>query len=73
MANDVAIFRKPQLRALTGLGDSTIRRMEKDGSFPARVQLSPRAVGWRSEAVMAWIEARQQANLPGVKKAVLAG
>jgi prophage regulatory protein len=69
---NVAIFRKPQLRALTGLGDSTIRRMVKDGSFPAPVQLSPRAVGWRSEAIMAWIEARQQANLPGVKKTAAA-
>ena len=70
--NNVAIFRKPQVRAMTGLGDSTIRRLVKTGEFPAPVQLSPRAVGWRSEAVVAWLEARQEANLPGVKKTALA-
>ena len=42
--NNVAIFRKPQVRAMTGLGDSTIRRLVKTGEFPAPVQLSPRAV-----------------------------
>jgi len=71
--NNVAIFRKPQVRALTGLGDSTIRRMVKKGDFPAPVQLSPRAVGWRSEAVLAWIEARKVADLPGVKKPATEG
>jgi prophage regulatory protein len=70
--NNVAIFRKPQVRAMTGLGDSTIRRLVKLGEFPKPVQLSPRAVGWRSEAVMAWIEARREADLPGVKKAAIA-
>lgn len=66
--NNVAIVRKPQVRVLTGLGDSTIRRLVKTGEFPAPVQLSPRAVGWRIEAVMAWIEGRKEAHLPCVKK-----
>jgi len=34
------------VRRMTGLGRSTIYRMEADGQFPPRIKLGMRAVGW---------------------------
>ena len=34
------------VRCMTGLGRSTIYRMEADGQFPPRIKLGMRAVGW---------------------------
>jgi prophage regulatory protein len=54
----VTIIRKPQVRVLTGLGDSTIRRLVQAGNFPKPIQISPRAVGWRQDQVVAWVDSR---------------
>ncbi|MCU7833680.1 MAG: AlpA family phage regulatory protein [gamma proteobacterium symbiont of Taylorina sp.] len=60
MANQ-HIYRKPYLRKLTGLSDSTIWRLEKKGDFPKRRKITARLVGWLKTEVDAWIENREVA------------
>lgn len=52
------LLRLPAVLKLTGLGRSTIYRWIADGSFPAPVQLGPRAVAWRSSDLDRWAQSR---------------
>jgi len=45
-ANPLAILRRPEVEARTGLGCSTIYDGIKAGTFPAPIQLGPKSVGW---------------------------
>ena len=47
------------VRDAVGLSRSTIFRMERDGKFPARRQLSKNSVGWRLRDIEEWIESRE--------------
>lgn len=57
------IIRKPAVKTLTGLSVSTIWRLEHDGQFPRRISLGTRAVGWRYEEVITWLEKRMPKKL----------
>ena len=46
------------VRQMTGLGRSTIYRLMAARQFPASVQLSSRAVGWRLSDLEQWSRAR---------------
>jgi len=61
MAVEVHILRRREVERMTGLSRTTIWRLERGGDFPQRVQLSANSVGWRSNEVHAWIEARRPA------------
>ena len=54
------ILRKPDINALTGFSDVTIRALEAQGHFPRRFKLNPlgKHVGWRESEIMDWIEER---------------
>ena len=54
-----AIERLPAVLARTGLGRSTVYALIGRGEFPAAVQLSTRAVGWRSADVDTWLADRR--------------
>jgi prophage regulatory protein len=54
----VTILRRPELCRLVGLGYTTIHRMIRAGDFPSPIPLGPKAVGWRSDEVQEWIDAR---------------
>ncbi len=56
------IWREPRVKKETGLSKSTRWRMEKAGDFPQKVQLSPRAVGWRAESIIEWCRNREEAK-----------
>ena len=56
-------IRFPQLRIITGLSRCTIWRQENEGKFPRRIKLSANAVGWRSDEVQAWMDARNRGEL----------
>ncbi|MFJ1253824.1 helix-turn-helix transcriptional regulator [Cupriavidus sp. CuC1] len=43
----LAILRRAQVESETGLSRSTIYARIKNKTFPAPIQLGPRAVGWR--------------------------
>lgn len=52
---DNAVIDSAEVTALLGIHRSTLWRMERDGSFPTRVQLTPGRIGWRRAEVLAWI------------------
>lgn len=52
------ILRCKDVMALTGLSRSTLYAMMSEGTFPASVKLSKRAVGWRAAVIQAWLDAR---------------
>lgn len=55
----LSILREYQVKGRTGLSASTVWRLEKNGSFPKRVQLSKNAVGWYEHEIESWIETRR--------------
>lgn len=55
------IYRKPKVREVTGLSDSSIYRLEAQGKFPKRVKLSTSASGWYSDEVHQWVADRPYA------------
>ncbi len=61
-ANPLAILRRPEVEARTGLGCSTIYDGIKAGTFPAPVQLGPKSVGWVESEINAWLAARVAAR-----------
>ena len=65
------ILRTDEVTQQTGLSRSSIWRLERDGVFPARRQISPHAVGWLSSDIERWIESRPRA-LPAPEMAVRA-
>ncbi len=57
------IIRKPELRKITGLSDTTIWRLEKAQKFPKRRRLSYSAVGWLLSEVLDWVDSRIKIQL----------
>ncbi len=55
-------IRKPELRKIVPLADTTIYEMEQRGEFPRRFYLTPRCVVWDLAEVEAWLEERQRAS-----------
>lgn len=67
-ATQTSIIRPSSLRGAVGLSRWTILRLEKEGKFPRRIQLSARAVGWRSDEVQVWMDARARGELDAQPK-----
>ena len=53
-------IKKPELRQMVPLADSTIWEMEQRGQFPKRFLLTPRCVVWDLGEVEAWLEMRRK-------------
>lgn len=53
------------VQQVTGLSRSTAWRLEKEGKFPSRRQLSANAVGWLKTEIEAWILSRTEARRHG--------
>lgn len=49
------LLRFPEVHIRTGLSDSTMRRREAKGTFPLRVQMGIKMVGWYESDVGEWI------------------
>ena len=49
------MLRSREVQQRTGLSRTTIWRLEREGSFPKRVQISRNVVAWRESDVAAWI------------------
>ena len=58
----LAILRRPEVEARTGLACSTIYEGIKAGTFPAPIQLGPKSVGWVESEINAWLAARVAAR-----------
>lgn len=52
------ILRNSDLDAITGISRTTRWRMEQNGQFPKRRQISYGAVGWASSEVETWMQER---------------
>jgi prophage regulatory protein len=69
MSKPLCLHRRPEVEAITGLKKSRIDELERAGKFPARVRISDRAVGWRSDELDAWIAARPRgADVPAAQE-----
>lgn len=53
------ILRFPEVQQIAGFNRDTIRRMGKEGRFPAAVKIGVRQIGWRESEVRAWLESRK--------------
>ncbi|MBB0022644.1 AlpA family transcriptional regulator [Ralstonia pickettii] len=51
----LTILRRKQVEAATGLSRSSIYQRIKEKTFPAAIQLGPRAVGWRAGDIEAFL------------------
>lgn len=49
------IIREKTVRDRTGLSRSTIYRKMKDGTFPAKVEISTNGVGWHESDIDLWV------------------
>jgi len=55
------IVRLKEVQRMTGLSRSTIYTQIAKGNFPKQIRLTgARSVGWHEQAVIEWIESRQQ-------------
>jgi len=52
------ILRLPEVKAVTGLSRSSIYNAIKEGTFPERVSIGIRAVGWRASDINVWVSNR---------------
>jgi len=64
MQNEV--WRWPTVQQVSGLSRTTAWRLEKEGKFPCRRQLSANAVGWLKTEIEAWILSRTEAKMQGI-------
>jgi prophage regulatory protein len=55
------IFRMKDICQAYGLSRSTIYRMVEGGIFPKPIKIGAKAVGWCSEDLDAWFNARREA------------
>jgi len=56
---NIYFLRDNEVENLTRLSKSTRWRLERDGKFPRRRQLSRRSVGWVSSEIEEWIKSRE--------------
>lgn len=64
------VIRRPELRKIVPLADTTIYEMEQRGEFPKRFFLTPRCVVWDLAEVETWLDERRRAsNADIVRKA----
>jgi len=53
-----SLLRTSEVVRRVGVSKGTLRRWEREGRFPPRRQLGPRAVGWDAAEVAAWLATR---------------
>ena len=49
------LVRKPEVKELTGLSDTSIWRRERAGKFPSRIRLGQRCTVWRESDLAEWL------------------
>ena len=58
------LLRRTEVEALVGLSRSAIYSRLQSGDFPPPVKLGRGAIRWRSDELLAWVDALPKAN-PG--------
>jgi len=54
----IRILRKSQVKAMTGLPNSTMYKYISEGFFPNPIPLGVRSVGWLESEILGWIAAQ---------------
>lgn len=62
VGNDERMLRLHSVERMTGLSKSTLYRLIKQGSFPAPLRMTRKAVRWRREEVNEWLSLRPRAG-----------
>lgn len=62
MTTNDRIIRLPEVKSITGLGRSSIYAFERDGSFPKRIPIGARSVGWSLSEVLKWIDKKVKSD-----------
>lgn len=62
LGGKIRLLRLAQVISLTGLGKTKIYDLQAEGSFPMRVQITARSVGWVEAEVQAWLARRVAAR-----------
>ncbi|MGG7647326.1 helix-turn-helix transcriptional regulator [Pseudomonas sp. ES4] len=52
------VMRLPEVMQATGYKRSSIYELMQKGKFPQAKSIGTRAVGWNSEEIQAWVDAR---------------
>lgn len=65
----LAILRRKQVEARTGLSRSTIYLRISEGTFPKPVNLGARAVGWLEAEIDGWLASRVEESRNPITKA----
>ena len=52
-------LRVKQVTSRTGLSRATIYNMMRDGTFPLKTALGPRAIGWLESEIVTWMDGRK--------------
>ncbi|MDD2879256.1 MAG: AlpA family phage regulatory protein [Rhodoferax sp.] len=55
---EISLLRLQQVITKTGLPRSSVYALIAQGAFPKPVQLSAKAVAWKSNAIDSWINSR---------------
>lgn len=58
----IALLRRKDVEAQTGLARSTLYKLIGEGNFPAPVRITSKAVAWPSNLVADWIDSRISAG-----------
>ncbi len=53
---DDTMLREKEVLRLTGVSQSSLKRMVLDGRFPKPMRLSPHRIGWPGRDVKAWLD-----------------
>lgn len=53
---DDRVLRLPEVENICGIKKSTIRRHELAGTFPARIRIGSRSVGWKLSEIKQWLD-----------------
>lgn len=61
------ILRRYAVREATGLPNTTIDRLEKEGRFPKRRPITDRNVGWSESEIQQWIDAAKDGD-PNIRR-----
>jgi prophage regulatory protein len=67
MGLDMRILRLRDVKAKTGLSDSTIYELIARSEFPMQLKLGPKAVGWVEPEIDAWIKDKMDARADASK------
>lgn len=63
MASDEALLDTREICRLLGISRTTLWRLRQRRDFPSPIRLSTRRIAWRRDAIDAWLEARDRADL----------